>query len=77
MVDVLREVDEECVLAPPYKIGDVQHFHSLAASSQEYGLPVGKLRGSVQSGQYEKIDEIRKQFAKLAREVLKRMEFDG
>lgn len=77
MVDVLREVDEKCVVAPPYKIGDVQHFHSLAAEAQKYGRAVAKLRGYVRSGHDPKIDEIGRQFKQLAREVLKRMEVDG
>jgi len=76
MVDVLRKADENCVLFPPYKIGDVQNFHSMAADAQKHGLPIAKLAGLVRSRQDPTIDEIRQQFAQLARGVLKRMEFD-
>lgn len=55
------------------KIGDVKHFHSLAASAQEHGCAIGSLRGRVNPGNNQKIDEICQEFKSLAKKVLKRM----
>lgn len=74
VVDELKKVSEKLSIEAPFKIGDVPDFHSLAASIQEFGLAVGKLRGHVDSGHYPKIDEMRSRFAQLARAILKRME---
>lgn len=74
VVDELRKVDAHLVRPPPYKLGDIPNFHSLAASAQEFGLAVGKLRGSVHSGHNAKIDEIGQSFNVLARDIKARME---
>jgi hypothetical protein len=54
----LRKVDTRLVSSAPYNLGDIPNIHSLAASAQEFGLAVGKLKGSVHSGHNQKIDEL-------------------
>jgi cellulose biosynthesis protein BcsQ len=73
--DLLRTRNgPEFVTAPPWKLGDVPDFHSLAASSQEFGLAVGKLRGHVDSGHYERVDQYLNTFRQIAKTISKRME---
>lgn len=55
-----------------YKIGGVKHFHSLAPAAQQVGLAMGDLRGHVNPGHYQQVDEAKDEFAELAREILKR-----
>ena len=68
LVDVLRSVDPTLLLPRPNKLGDVKHFHSLAASAQEHGVAIGKLRGLINSGHYPQIQEATDEFTKLAKE---------
>lgn len=72
VVDELRAVDRKLVTGYPNKLGDVKHFHSLAASAQECGVPISRLRGKVNSGHYEQVDEAAAEFRLLAREIIKR-----
>ncbi len=72
VADELKKVDTTLVTSHSNKVGEVKHFHSLAASSQESGLAIGKLRGTVNTGHYPQVDEARDEFALLAREVVKR-----
>lgn len=72
VVDELIAVDRKLVTGFPNKLGDVKHFHSLAASAQEFGVPIGKLRGRVNSGHYPQVDEAVAEFRMLAREIIKR-----
>jgi cellulose biosynthesis protein BcsQ len=72
VVDELRAVDPSLILAFGNKLGDVKNFHSLAASAQEHGVAIGKLRGLVNSGHYPQVDEAAAEFAVLAREIVKR-----
>ncbi|MBL8517019.1 MAG: ParA family protein [Betaproteobacteria bacterium] len=73
VIDELKAVNSALVPAPPYKLGDVPNFNSLAAASQQFGVPIGDLRGLVNSGKYPKVDEIREVFASLAHNVTKQM----
>lgn len=73
VVDQLRQLGNDNVTDPPYKLGDVPDFHSLAASIQEFGVAVGKLRGLVNSGHYPTIDAVGSRFAEIARHITKRM----
>lgn len=62
-------------LAPPHspnKIGGIKHFHSLAPDAQKHGVAIGKLRGHVNPGHYSNVDEARRMFAGLAREIVNR-----
>jgi hypothetical protein len=52
-----------------------RNFHSLAPRAQELGLAIGKLRGHVNPGYYQQVDEAGEQFKMLAREILKKMNF--
>lgn len=72
LVDELRAVDPSLILPHPNKLGDVKHFHSLAASAQDVGIPIGKLRGHVNSGHYPQVAEAAAEFAALAKEIVKR-----
>lgn len=74
VVDVLKALGDPALtpMAPDNKVGDVKHFHSLAPSAQEKGLPIGKLRGSVNSGHYPQVDEAAAEFRKLAKEIVRR-----
>lgn len=75
VVDELKRISADLVpAAPPFKLGDVPDIHSLAAASQEKGLPVSKLRGHVNSGHYPTIDNLRARFAEIARLIARRME---
>jgi cellulose biosynthesis protein BcsQ len=73
VVDELKSVDPNLIINFPNKIGDVKHFHSLAASAQTYGVAIGKLRGMVNSGHYPQVDEAKAEFEVLAKEILKRV----
>jgi len=54
------------------KIGGVKHFHSLAASAQKHGVPIGDLRRLVNRGHNERVDEAAEEFAILAKEIIRR-----
>jgi cellulose biosynthesis protein BcsQ len=73
VVDELEAVDDSLILDFPNKLGDVKHFHSLAASAQEFGLAIGKLRGHVNSGHYPQVDEAEAEFGALAKEIARRI----
>lgn len=74
VVDELRKAEPLLVagLQGSNKIGDVKHFHSLAASAQEFGLAIGNLRGNVNSGHYAQVDEAKSEFEALAKELVRR-----
>jgi len=73
VVDVLAQVDKSLLLDRyANKLGDVKHFHSLAASAQRHRVAIGKLRGKVNSGHYPQVDEALQEFSTLAKEIVKR-----
>lgn len=72
VVDVLGSVDKNLILPYGNKIGDVKHYQSLAPQAQELGLPLGELRGYVNPGNYEKVDDAQAEFRSLAKEIIKR-----
>lgn len=70
----LRSVDP--VLVPLHrsnKLGAIKNFHSLAPAAQKIGLPIGQLRGHVNSGQYPAVDEAKQEFYELAKEIADRL----
>ena len=78
VVDVLYKTNKKLITdvklgSRTNKIGDVKHFHSLAASAQEYGIPIGSLKGKVNTGHNHQIDEAKKEFDTLAKNILKRI----
>lgn len=73
VVEPLRAVNGSLIRKYPNKLGDVKHFHSLAASAQEFGLAIGKLRGHINTGHYPQVDEAQAEFEVLAQEIVKRM----
>jgi hypothetical protein len=74
VIDELKKIDPVLVThgGTSNKLGEVKHFHSVAADAQAHGLPIGKLRGHVNSGQYPQVDEAKREFASLAKEIVKR-----
>lgn len=68
----LAAIDSSLVPQGGNKIGGVKNFHSLAPEAQKYGLALGKLRGYVNGGHYEQVDEAGREFAHVTREICKR-----
>jgi cellulose biosynthesis protein BcsQ len=73
---IIRELQKISPKLVPFsgdnKVGGVKHFHSLAPAAQAVGLPLGALRGYVNSGHYEQVDEAAAEFKALASEIAKR-----
>lgn len=75
IVEDLRKVSP--ALIPPggsNKIAMIKDFHSLAPQAQVSGLAIGKLKGKVNPGYYQQVEEAALEFRTLAREVLRRMD---
>jgi len=72
IVKELEAVDPALVLGGPNKLGGVKHFHSLAPEAQAHGVAIGALRGFVNPGHYSQVDEAAREFASLAKEIIKR-----
>ena len=70
---MLREVDPKLALHSTNKLGAIEDFHSLAPQAQESRLPIGRLRGVVNSGYNSQIAEAQDEFSALAVELVKRM----
>lgn len=70
--DVLKNIDEDLVTSSSNKIGEVKNYHTLAPLAQEHGIPIGKLKSFVNPGYNERISEASDQFAKLAKEIIRR-----
>lgn len=73
VVNILGAVNP--ALIPAYgsnKVGAVKHFHSLAPQAQSNGVAIGKLRGLVNPGHYETVDDAKLTFDTLAREIIRR-----
>lgn len=68
----LRAVNPALVYSGGNKIGGIKHFHSLAPQAQTFGLAIGKLRGRVNSGQNDNVEEAASQFQALAHEIIRR-----
>jgi cellulose biosynthesis protein BcsQ len=73
IVEDLRKVNPALVPHGGNKIAAIKDFHSLAPQAQAQGLAIGKLRGHVNPGYYNQVDEAKDEFRALAREMLKRM----
>ncbi|MBX9961712.1 MAG: ParA family protein [Burkholderiales bacterium] len=74
VIDVLRGIESELVLQPPYKIADVKHYQSLSAAAQDKGLPFGWLSGHVNSGYNPEISAAKALFIDIGKEVNSRIE---
>jgi hypothetical protein len=72
VVDALRAVDPGLVPHTTNKLAAIKDFHSLAPQAQEYGVGIGKLRGMVNSGYNNQIEEAASEFKGLAHEIRKR-----
>lgn len=73
IVDVLSKVDEHLSLPAPHKLGDVKHFHSLAADAQQLKLPLSKLRGKVNPGHNAQIAKAKTTFDQIAQTLIARL----
>lgn len=73
VVDVLQAANSSLIRPQSAnKLGNVKHFHSLAAAAQEAGVAIARLRGRVNSGHYPQVDEAKAEFTALAREIITR-----
>lgn len=72
VVDTLRRINPALATAGSNKLGGIRHYHSLAPEAQRHGVAIGKLRGLVNSGQNEHVDEAHEEFALLAQEIATR-----
>lgn len=77
IVDVLSDLGEDFKVDPPYKLGEVKHFQSLAADAQKLKLPFSELRGRVNPGHNAQIVKAASVFDQIAREVLLRIEVES
>ncbi len=68
----LAAIDPKLVPQGGNKIGGVKNFHSLAPAAQKFGVALGSLRGKVNTGHYEQVDEAANQFEQIAREIVRR-----
>lgn len=76
IVKDLEAISPELVpTAGANKIGGVKNFHSLAPEAQKLGIGIGQLRGRVNPGHNSQIEEARKQFASIAKEIISRAGF--
>ena len=77
IVKDLIAVDPALVLEGGNKLGAIKHFHSLAPEAQKYGIAIGKLRGYVNSGHYQQVDEAADEFSQLAKDILRKSGING
>lgn len=73
VIDTLRKANEALATPGASKLGGIRNFHTLAPEAQRHGVAIGKLRGLVNSGQNDHVEEARDEFSTLARELIKRM----
>lgn len=73
VIDTLRKTNPALATPGASKLGGIRHYHSLAPEAQRHGVAIGKLRGLVNSGQNDHVDEAKHEFAALAQEILKRI----
>lgn len=73
IVTDLRAVGEDLVPEGGNKIGSIKHFHSLAPEAQKHGVAIGKLRGLVNGGHYQTVDDAATQFKQVAEEIIRRV----
>ncbi|WP_369978217.1 ParA family protein [Xanthomonas bundabergensis] len=72
VVDVLATLGPDFHVDPPYKLGEVKHFQSLAADAQKLKLPFRDLKGRVNPGHNSQILKAGQVFDKIADELLAR-----
>ncbi|WP_081077634.1 ParA family protein [Burkholderia stagnalis] len=73
VIDTLRKANVALATPGASKLGGIRHYHSLAPEAQKHGVAIGKLRGLINSGQNEHVDEAKEEFSALAQELVKRM----
>ena len=72
VVDVLRGIDPSLVPHASNKLAAIKNFHSLAPPAQNLRVPIGRLKGHVNSGYNAQVLEAAAEFDALAREIIKR-----
>ncbi len=72
VVKELQILGEDLTPTGGNKIGGVKHFHSLAPTAQQHGIAIGALRGYVNPGHYQQVDEASEAFTNLAKEIVRR-----
>lgn len=73
VVDALRGIDPALAPFQVSKLASIKDFHSLAPQAQEYGLPIGDLKGYVNSGYNDQVKEAAAEFSGLAATIRKRI----
>jgi len=74
VVDMLGAINPALIPhSPNNKLTAIKNFHSLAPQAQQMGLPIGKLKGFVNSGYNDQIMEAALEFGSLAQLIKKRM----
>ena len=74
VVDELKKIDPQLVpFETTNKLGSIKNFHSLAPRAQEVGLPIPYLKGHVNPGHMGQVNEARRQFDILAKEIIRRI----
>jgi len=69
IIEVIKAIDPKLVPQNGNKLGQIKHYQSLAASAQQHGVAIGKLRGRVNAGNYMAVDEAAADFRKLAKDI--------
>jgi hypothetical protein len=69
IIEVIKEIDPNLVPQNGNKLGQIKHYQSLAASAQQHGVAIGKLRGLVNPGNYMAVDEAAADFRGLAKDI--------
>lgn len=72
IVKELSAINKDLVPVGSNKIGGVKNFHSLAPQAQKFGVGIASLKGQVNPGHSQQIDEAQKQFGALASEIARR-----
>lgn len=72
IVDVLESLGGDFKVQPPYKLGEIKHFQSLAADAQKLKLPFSELRGKVNPGHNHQIAKAAQVFSEVATKVAER-----
>jgi len=72
IIEDIKSFDAKLLPQGGNKLGGIKHYQSLAASAQQYGLPIGKLGGHVNPGHTAAINSARADFAALAKEIIRR-----
>ena len=72
IIEDLKAVDPKLLPQGGNKLGGIKHYQSLAAAAQQHGVAIGKSGGLVNPGHTGAINDARRDFADLTKEIMKR-----